>query len=199
MTVFDLLFIGIFLGSVGVVLMMAVNLLRGRFKQAARLLELYGIGLTLYLGVVVTVSLVSAPRILAVGERRCFDDWCIAVENIERSEKAGDVTYSAHLKMFNQAQRVSQREHGVVVYLLDQKGQRFNATQDPSAAPFDSLLQPGDVISTTRSFSLTGAVGQPVLVLEHEGFSRFPGMFIIGDDSSLFHKPTIVELPQAGR
>jgi len=30
---------------------------------------------------------------------------------------------------------------------------------------------------------------------KRDGFNRFPGLFIIGDESSLFHKPMIMRIP----
>ena len=36
----------------------------------------------IYLCVVIAVSLSTPRREIAMGEDRCFDDWCIAVESI---------------------------------------------------------------------------------------------------------------------
>ena len=195
MTIFDLLFIVVVFASVATLAVVITSALRGRFSQAVKLLALYGVCLAFYLGVIVVVSLASPQRILALGENRCFDDWCIAVDDAARSESLTEAVYTVTVRLSNRAKRVSQRENGVVVYMMDEKGRQFEAAADPSAAPFNLLLQPGQFVTTTRTFQVSGASGQLELVVGHDGLSSFPGRFIIGDDSSLFHKPTIVRLP----
>ena len=195
MTIFDLFFIVIVLASVATLAAVVASALRGRSRQAVKLSAILGVCLTLYLGVVVVVSLASPPRVLALGEDRCFDDWCIAIDDADRSEAPSRVEYTVTLRVSNRARRVSQRENGVVVYMMDERGRRFEAMADPSATPFNILLQPGQSITTPGTFDVSGASGQLSLVVAHEGITRFPGLFIIGDDSSMFHKPTIMRLP----
>lgn len=195
MTIFDLLFILIVFASAAMLAVVIAAALRGRFSRAAKLLAALGICLALYLSVIVVVSLASPPRVMALGEDRCFDDWCVAVEDIARSESPKGTEFTVTLRLSNRARRVAQRENGIVVAVLDEKGRRFESAADPAAAPFNVLLQPGQSVSTTRTFDVSGSSGPLNLVVEHAGFSRFPGLFIIGDDSSLLHKPTIVRLP----
>ena len=195
MTIFDLLFIGIFLGSVGMLIVMLVSLLRGRVRQAGKLLAGYALGLALYLGIVAVVGLVSPARRLAPGQERCFDDWCISVKSAQRAEAQGQSVYTVEMQLKNSALRATQRENGVVVYLQDSQGRRYPPMDDSRALPFNALLQPGETLVSTRIFTLPQDAGPVALALEHEGGRRFPGVFIIGDDSSLFHKATMMELP----
>jgi hypothetical protein len=195
MTIFDLLFIVVVLASVAALAAVIASALRGRLSQAIKLLTLYGVCLAFYLGVIIVTSLASPQRMLALGENRCYDDWCIAVDDIARSESPTQVVYTVTLRVSSQAKRVSQRENGVVVYMMDEKGRRFESAADPSAAPLNILLQPGQSVTTPRTFRVSGTSGQPVLIVGHQGLSSLPGMFIIGDDGSLFHKPTAVRLP----
>jgi len=195
MTIFDLFFILIFFASVAMLAVVVVTALRGRGRQAVTRLAALGVCLALYLGVIALVSLASPPRVLALRQDRCFDDWCVAVENAARSPSPKGTALTVTLRVSNRARRVSQRENGVVVAVLDEKGRRFEAAAPREETPFNVLLQPGESVTTTRTFDVSGASGQLSLAVEHAGFSRFPGMFIIGDDSSLFHKPTIVHLP----
>ena len=112
MTLSDLLFVALVLVSAGVLLIAGLSLARGQFRRALRLLGGFTLGLTLYLGLVVAVSLLSAPREVAFGENRCFDDWCIAVEDVSRTTSATGATYTATLRLSNRARRVSQRANG---------------------------------------------------------------------------------------
>jgi hypothetical protein len=195
MTLLDLLFIAVVFTSVGALAAVSVSALLGRARLALKLLAVYGICLALYLGVEVAVSLASPQRVLALGEDRCFDDWCIAVDDVTRNDLPARTEYTVTLRLSSRARRVPQRENGIVVYIADESGGRFDAVADPSATPFNVLLQPGEAVTTTRTFDVAGAAGQPVLVMGHAGSRRFPGLFIIGDDSSLLHKRMIVRLP----
>lgn len=195
MTIFDLLFIVIVLASVATLAAVVASALRGHLRPAAELLAVCSVCLAFYLGVIIVVSLASPQRVLALGEDQCFDDWCIAVDDASRSEAPSRAEYVVTLRVSNRARRIAQRENGVVVYMLDEKGRRFESAANPSAAPLNLLLQPGESVTMPRTFEVSGASGQLMLVVGHEGSTRFPGLFIIGDDSSLFHKPTIVHVP----
>lgn len=195
MTLSDLLFVALVLASAGVLLIAGFSLMRGRFRRALSLLGGLALGLTLYVGLIVAVSLLASPRELAFGENRCFDDWCIAVEDVSRTSSATGATYTATLRLSNRARRVSQRENGIVVFLQDASGWRFSAAADPAAAPFSILLEPGQSLTTRRVFEVSNASMPLFLAIAHEGGARFPGVFIIGDDSSIAHPPTLVRLP----
>ena len=195
MTIFDLLFIVIVFASAAMLAVVIAAALRGRGSQAVRLLAALGVSLALYLGVIALVALASPPRVMALGQDRCFDDWCVAVEDSARSESPKGAELTVTLRLSSRARRAPQRENGIAVAVLDEEGRRFEAAVKREDAPFNVLLQPGQAVTTTRTFDVSGASGQLNLAVEHAGFSRFPGMFIIGDDSSLFHKPTIVHLP----
>lgn len=186
--IFDLLFILVVLASVVTLLTAVINLLRGRWQQALRLLAQGGVCLAIYLGVVIVVSLVSPQRVLGLGEDRCSDDWCIAVDDIAQSTSPSGAECVVTFRM------LPQRENGVVVYLVDEKGRRYEAAPNPSAAPFNVVLQPGQAITTIRRFNVSGESGKLGVVVAREGSNSIPGRFIIGDDASLFHKPTIVRV-----
>jgi hypothetical protein len=191
--IFDLLFVLVVLASVVSLLAVAIHALRGHRHQAARLLIKYSVCLALYLGVVAVVSLVSPQRVLPLGENRCSDDWCIAVEDVARSASSSGAEYVITFRMSSRARRVPQRENGVIVYVVDEKGRRYEAVAGPSD-PFNVLLQPGQAVTTKRRFNVSGHSGRLGVVVAREGSNSLPGRFIIADDASLFHKPTIVVL-----
>ena len=193
--IFDTLFIVVVLASVVTVLTVLINLVRGHRQQAARLLAKYGVCLATYLAVVILVSLVSPQRVLGLGENRCSDDWCIAIEDIARSTSPSGAEYVVTFRMSSRALRAPQRENGVVVYLVDEKGRRYGPAEDPAAVPFNVLLQPGEAVTTIRRFSVSNGSGKLGVVVSREGSNSIPGRFIIGDDTSLFHKPPIVRVP----
>jgi hypothetical protein len=127
-----------------------------------------------------------------VGEQRCFDDWCIAVENASRQEAQGGVSYRVTLRLSSTALRVTQRENNVVVYLADQSGRRYDPAPDPSAVAMNVQLAPQESVAAIRSFAVPADARELGLVIDHEG--GFPiGWFILGYET-WFHEPTIVRL-----
>ncbi len=193
MSIFDLLFLAIFFASVVTLLAAAILAIRGRGARALSILRAYGICAGIYLGVVVLTSLFWPRRVLNVGHPRCFDDWCITVENVSRTPAEGNVCYVLTLRLSSRARRVSQRENGIVVYLSDDRGRRYDSASDKSAVPFNVLLQPQESVTTARVFEVPTNARELGLVIMHKG--GFPiGRFIIGSET-WFHKPTIVRLP----
>jgi hypothetical protein len=169
----------------------AVMAIRGRFATALRILRNYAICFAIYMTIVFTVALLTPQRVVQLGEDRCFDDWCVAVE---RADHQGN-TYTVTMRVSSQAKRVSQRAKGANVFLVDSRGRRFGPAPDPSAVPFDVLLQPGEAVETKRSYTLPGDAREVGAVVIHEGSYCFPGCFIIGDEANPLHQRTIVPLP----
>jgi hypothetical protein len=192
MSLFDLLFIAVFLATVVTLLSAAFLAMRGRRSSALVLLRGCCICVGVYLGIVVLASAFWPRRVLQVGEHRCYDDWCIAVENASRQASRGGVNYLITLRLSSTARRVAQRENDVVIYLTDDRGRRYDPIPDRSAVPLNVQLGPQESVTATRSFEIPADAREPGLVIAHEG--GFPiGWFIIGYET-WFHKPTIVRL-----
>lgn len=192
MTLYDLLFILLFLTTIGILVSCVVSALRGRGDRARRRLRRLGIGAAVYLSIVVAVSLLSPRHVLARGDDQCSDDWCIAVTDAVRSDPAR-TSVIVTFQISSRARRVSQRERFVVAYLRDQDGHRYYPEPAPDWAPFDTLLGPGESLGTTRIFRVPAeAVGLGVIVAR-EGDFPFPRCCIIG--TGFFHKDPIVPLP----
>jgi hypothetical protein len=192
MTIFDLLFIVVFFSGVAVLVLVSLSALRGRRRQAVALLRRLGIFAGIYLATVILVSFVSPQRVLRIGDDQCWDDWCLTVTNVQRTPTENAIRYIVTIRISSRARRVAQRGRGTHVYLMDDRGRRYDPVPDPDAVPFDILLQPQEAMITTRVFELPADAHDPVFVGTHgEGF---PGWFIIGDSGSLFHKKTVVLL-----
>ena len=197
MSIFDLLFIAVFLASLITLLAAAIFAIQGRGRLSLRILRVCGICAGIYLGAVVFASAILPREILKIGEPRCFDDWCIGVQTMQRLRSQAGLSYKVTFQLSSRARRVSQRENGLAVYVTDARGRRFDPVADPSAVPFDVLLQPQEAVIATRVFELPANITQPGLVLAHEG--GFPiGWFIIGYES-WFRKSAILPLPEYQR
>lgn len=193
MSIFDLLFIAAFLATATTLLSAAFLAIRGRSTRALLLLRRYCICAGAYLGIVVLTSVFWPRSVLQVGDPRCFDDWCIAVENASRQPAGGRVSYAVTLRLSSRARRVYQRENDVVVYLADNRGRRYDPAPNKPDVPFNVQLGPHESVTATRVFEVPADAHEPGLVIAHEG--GFPiGWFIIGYET-WFHKPAIVRLP----
>jgi len=192
MTIFDLVFVVVFLATVVMLVAAAVAAARRRRASATATLRKLGVFVGVYLGVVILVSLVTPRRVLSVGDDQCWDDWCIAVAKVRRTVTGNAVSYEVTLRVSSRARRRPQRERGVQVYLMDDRGRSYDPLPDQSAVPFSILLQPTEAVDVTRRFELPLDAHAPVLVVSHGG--GFPGIVIIGDSESLFHKGTVVRL-----
>jgi hypothetical protein len=193
MSIFDLLFIILFLAAVATLLTAASFAILGRGARALALLRRLCICAGVYLGVIVLTSLLWPRTVLQIGDPRCFDDWCITVENVSRQATGARVTYTVTLRVSSTARRVSQRENGVTVYLADNRGRRYDPAPDKSEVPLNVRLGPQGSVTATRIFEVTADARDPGLVVAHEG--GFPiGWFIIGYET-WFRKPAIVRLP----
>jgi hypothetical protein len=192
MSIFDLLFIVLILATIVTLVVAAVMAFRGRGRRALVILLRLGVCAAVYLGIVILVSLVSPRRVLNVGDDQCWDDWCVAVSNMQRTKADASVRYVVTLRISSRSGRRAQRGRGSYVYLMDDDGRCYDPVPDRTAIPFDVLLQPLEAVNVTRVFELPADAHHPVLVMSHGG--GFPGNIIIGDSESLFHKRTVVRL-----
>lgn len=190
MTIFDLLFIASFLATVVVLALVLVAAIRGRWSMLRKLLIGWGVLAVVYFGALVAISLATPQRLMSVGENRCWDDWCIAVTKVQRATTTEGVLMTMTLRMSSSAKRVTQRENGLSVYLIDDRGRRYEPVPAVSAQPFDVPLGPGESAETERVFQVPTDSHGIGLAFAHAG----PGKIIIGDDGSFLHKPTTVRI-----
>jgi hypothetical protein len=192
MTLFDLLFMAVVLISVLTLCAVAGVAVFGSRARAGHILRVYGICLGVYFAIVIAVSLLRPRQILEVGEDKCFDDWCIAVQSFERTPSGSEASYHVAIRLSSTARRVSQRENHVSVYLRDGRGRRFDAIPAAGEVPINSLLLPQQSIVANRAFAIPADARDVGLVIAHEG--GFPiEWFIIGGGP--FHKEPMVRLP----
>jgi hypothetical protein len=188
-TLFDLLFIVLFLLSVVVLVSALVTALRGHPALALRRLRTLALATLAYMAIVAAVSLVMPRREVAVGENQCSDDWCIAVDDARQLTDSTVVPF----RLTSRARRVTQRERFVVVYLRDSAGRRYDPDPAPDQPPFDVSLAPGASVSTRRVFRVPRNTRGLGVIVTREGDVPFPRCCIIG--TGIFHKQPIVALP----
>src|SRR5260370_38081344 len=179
MSLFDLLFIAVFLTSVVTLIVAAVAAIRGQGARANKILVVWAISAGGYAGIGALSHALLPLRVLNVGDEQCADDWCIAVEKANHAPVAGAISYEVTLRIFSQAQRVAQRENGLMVYLTDAGGNRYDPVPDSSEVPLNIRLEAQQSVMATRVFKVPPDARDLGFVVAHEG--GFPiAWFIIG-------------------
>ena len=194
MTLFDLLFIALFLTAAVTLLVAAGSALLGRLAKAGRILRRLGLGVLAYMLLVVAASLATPRRFLGIGEDQCSDDWCIAVAQATHTPAGDSVDWQLTFRLTSHMGRGFQRELGVVAYLRDSQGRRYDPIGGPDGPPFDVRLAPQQQLTTIRHFRVPLDVRDLGLIVSKEGGPPDPGCCIIGGEGSLLHKRTVVRL-----
>lgn len=192
MTLFEPLFILLFLATVVTVFTAGIAVVRGEIPRALRILRRLGAAAAAYFAVVLIVAFVSVPPIHAIGEPQCFDDWCITVTDAKQATVGTSQKWTVSLRISSRAKRVQQRERGAAVHLVDSQDRKFYPLATDAEVPLDVQVGPGESADATRRFELPADASGVRLVYNHEG--GFPiGDFIIGENH-LFHDATVVRL-----
>ncbi len=192
MTLFDLLFILLFLTALGALLTAGWLALRRQGTRARRIVTRVAAGAAAYMAVVVLVSWFAPRRVLSTGTPQCFDDWCVTVAGFREVPQSNGVIYDVAFRLTSRARRVSQRENNLSVYLTDDRGKRYDQLARSTDTPLNVILQPGESVTVERAFLLPSGAQGPNVVITHEG--GFPiRWFIVGYDS-WFRKPSVVKL-----
>jgi hypothetical protein len=187
LTLFDLLFLAVFLATLIALIVGAYQSVRGRIAQAGKVLLGVIVFWAIYLCIVAAVSLSTPRRVVAIGEDRCFDDWCIAVEKV-----TGTGSIAVTLRVSSVAKRIRQSAPDTTVYLEDAEGKRYVSKPATGQPSFGTMIGPGESFVTVREFDVPSGARELGLVVKHG--STGPGAIVIGDDAAMFHKPAIVKI-----
>jgi hypothetical protein len=210
MQFFDLVFIASFLFVLFSCLRIAWLAVRRRRAAALWNLKRLGAFVATYLTAVIVVALFTPQRVFEVGDTRCFDDWCISVEGAKATKSIGTNVHPVRgrfllvtLRVSSRASRVRQSEPHTEVELLDTKGNHYEVAEAPQQAfeaangkqpALGTMLDPGGSFTTVRVFDIPAELVEVGLALRQTGMPG-PGLLVIGDDASLFHKPSIFRMP----
>jgi hypothetical protein len=183
---FDLLFLVLFLVTLIAMIVAAYQSLRGRIAKAGRVVLGSVIVWAIYLAVVIAVSLSTPRREVAIGEVRCFDDWCVAVAAMSPGPP-----FAATLRVSSRGARIRQGAPDTFVYLEDSAGKKI-APRTCSGPAFATKISSEESYEKICEFGVAAGERIAGLVVRHG--STGPVAVIIGDDAALFHKPAIVPI-----
>ena len=203
MTLFDLFFLASVLFVVTLCGAIAVAEIRRRRDTTGRLLRILGGYVALYALALLGISLLLPRRFYAPGERRCFDDWCVASVEAKIADGSAGVTcqgdpgrhnWIATIQISSDAKRVRQRAPDARAELEDQQGKRYQPCGAPlirgnaHARLMSDELGPGESFYVLLPFRLPDETRPAGLVVHH---GDFPSIVIIGADQSLLHPPAL--------
>lgn len=191
MNLFELLFLAVALTTVVVLVRIGWHSVAGAWGAAGRLARRLAIGLAVYLGVAVVVSLFAHRLEYRVGDRQCFDDWCVTVSGAARPAGSSDVL-RVDLTLTNLARVRAMGERGTVVYVVDDEGHRYDPLPDPAERAFAERVPAGQSVTTTRHFAVPRSARNLGLIYTHEGGIPI-GWLVIGE-TGWFRPPPIVYL-----
>jgi hypothetical protein len=194
MSPFDLLFLLVALTSALTLFAIIGLALMGRRVRAWKLLRIFLVGAVCSMAVVIASPLVVSRKVVTLGEPLCFDDWCIAIDDVTPSTSQSAMSYEVKFRMFSRARRITQRENNLALYFVDSIGRRFDSLSEPSNIPLNTRLGPGESVAATRKFEVAPDAKDLGLVVAHEG--GFPiTWFIVG--AGPFEKAPILWLKGA--
>lgn len=194
MQIADLVFLLTLIAMLATVVRVLWRLVRKGRASAARAL-LQGAAIAgCYAVALLAASAIQPGRTVPLGENECFDDWCIAATAVRlgdpRTLAPTEMRVIVHLRVSNRGRGRAQAEPDALVYLRDQRGRRL----DPVAAagPGPSI---GDTVPAGESREVEVAFDVPGdFVVEGLVKTRrfnVPQIVLIGNPSSLFHRPTL--------
>jgi hypothetical protein len=213
MTLYELLFILLFLAS-AIALLTVLIMTLTRHRQSAKRLLLSTLAVWgVYLAVLLVSDALEQQQVVKAGDNTCFDEMCFAVVSAQQGGESassnlppssGGKLYTVTIRMTSQSRGRAQAEGGLRGRLY-QEGKYFTVS-DADQRAFESLhgpspkltqrLDPGQSILSVLVFKVPGELTHPALTLDH-GFT--PGYFVIGE-SPFLHKPPIMELtPDSSR
>ena len=192
----------IFLATLIALIAAAYQSIRGQIAKAGRIVLGTAGFWVIYLAVVAGVSLATPRRVIAIGEQRCFDDWCITVERVSGSNPSGSNPIMVTLRVASVAKRITQAAPDTTVQLEDSDGRLYSSKSESGQPTFATKIGPGESFETMREFEVPDNVKNNVknnvkivgVVVRHG--SSGPGAIVIGDDAAIFHKPAIVKIPE---
>jgi hypothetical protein len=184
------------LASGAILLTDLVFLALGRFRQAGNIFRWWSVCAAGYVALTVAVSLLTPQAIVNPGQSYCNDNWCISIRSVTKRQLAHDIAVKADARVFTDETNVKQSIKGASLYLVDEHNRRFPLIADPAVTPFDTELNPGQSLDTTLTFLAAPDAQRLFLKIDWggDGLVKFLVKFVIGNDRSLLHRPTLLRV-----
>lgn len=172
--------------------------IRGQRARAIQLLTGWGLCATLYALISVSVSFYKPVRVIELGQNWCFDDWCFAIERVNRTPSSDQtrVVYTTDVRIFN-AGRTPEGVRNFWVYLRDEDDRRYAPVPGSWSDVVAARVGPRDFARTSMAFAVPQGARGLGLVTGHGGGTPcawLPSLLEIGQGGCLFHKPNMIRV-----
>jgi len=176
-----------------------ILLLSRKFRAAAKVLVASVSAVGLYVVAVLVFTMLTPQRIINIGDSYCMDIWCIGIERVNTEPRGNEILYKLDVRIFSDANTVKTSAKGAVLYLLDERGRRFELINDPSVISFDVPLEPKQSIHTTLTFAVAADVQHLFLPCSYhhigdETSVPFWVKLYFGSDANYAHKRTMLRV-----
>jgi hypothetical protein len=208
MTIGDLLFLFTVLVFLATILFVPYALLRRQFRRARNVSLVALLWITGYLIALLGVSLLTPQAILRPHQEHCFDDMCFSVVSAVTRKALGSppAQYTAQgnyylitVQLRNAGRGRAQKPSSPSFVLVDQQGNSYEAVSQAEGVigqnpVWDQQLPAGTAATKIYVFDVPQTARVRGLIIS-EGGSGFPLMLVLGDENSLFHQKTLMQLP----
>ena len=146
------------------------------------------------------VSLAQPQRVVALGQEQCFDDLCFAVTKAEKvppfvgQNQPADGSQLVRVTVTgrNRGRAKAQAESRLSAYLVDSQGRHWQEVPGLSGNRLTTRIAAGSQMISQPVFKVSGDAHGLGLVFTHGQWQ--PGVMVIGDSDSWWHKRTVVWL-----
>jgi hypothetical protein len=193
---FDLLAILATLVTVGTVARFGYLLLRGRRQQARRVLTRWSLGAFLYVIGALVVGAARPERSIGLGERGCFDDWCVGVNRVALRDAPPGVVYTLDLESSNEARRAEGARYPWM-FVRDERGHQYLPNGSEWAAAIEAQIPAHGSKRFSVEFTVPHDARHLAFVTGHgsgRSCSLLPALLLAGDSRCLFHKYDSIRL-----
>ena len=147
----------------------------------------------LYMAVLVAVSTTQPQKVVALGNDQCFDEMCFAVTGMQELSgyliQDGSHLVRVSVRISNRGKKKAQSEPLLQAYLIDKQGRKWAESTAVSGVQLTARVAAGDSVISQPVFRVAKDATGLGLIFTHG--QRQPGVLVIGDSDSLFHKRTL--------
>ena len=178
------------LGTAATAIRLIYLLMRARRTQARRVLIRWGVGAAAYVMVSLGASAMRRERSIGLGERWCFDEWCISVDRVTHRNAAAGAIYTLDLQASNAGRR-PQRALYPWMFVRDAEGRRYQPATPDWVASAEASIAPHESHRFSIDFHMP-ADARPLGFMTNHGSGTpcnlLPSLVFIGQGGCLFNK-----------
>lgn len=186
----DLTAILALLGTAATAIWMIYLSMRGRRTHARRVLIRWGASAAAYLVISLGASTTRHERSIGLGERWCFDEWCVSVDRVTRRRAAVGAIYTLDLQAYNAGRR-PQRALYPWMFVRDADGRRYQPVTPDWVAAVETSIAPHESHRFSVDFRVPPDARQLGFVTNHGGgtpCNLLPSLVFISQGACLFDK-----------